>query len=61
MEADFNAVNKRVYGIKMLQNARHHKLMSEEVFSKRNKTAEDGTLTKVLTYDIIRHHAGQQE
>ena len=28
--------------------------MSEEVFSEHNKTADDGTLTKVLTYDIIR-------
>jgi len=28
--------------------------MSEEVFSKCNKMADDGTLTKVLMYDIIR-------
>ncbi len=28
--------------------------MLEEVVSERNKMAEDGTLTKVLTYDIIR-------
>ena len=46
MEADFNAANKRVYSIKMLQKARQHRLMSEEVFSERNKM--------VLMYDIIR-------
>ena len=28
--------------------------MLEEIFSERNKMANDGTLTKVLTYDIIR-------
>ena len=28
--------------------------MPEEVFSERNKMADDGTLTKVITYDIIR-------
>jgi hypothetical protein len=54
MEADFNAANKQVYGIEMLQKARQHRLMSEEVFSERNKMADDGTLTKVLMYDIIR-------
>ena len=27
--------------------------MPEEVFSERNKMADDGTLTKVITYDII--------
>jgi uncharacterized protein (UPF0332 family) len=54
MEADFNAANKLVFGIEMLQKARQHRLMSEEVFSERNKMADDGTLTKVLTYDIIR-------
>jgi hypothetical protein len=26
----------------------------EEIYSKRNRIADDGTLTKVLTYDIIR-------
>ncbi len=38
----------------MLQKARQHRLMSEEVFSERNKMADDSTLTKVLTYNIIR-------
>jgi len=54
MEADFNGVNKTVYGIQMLEQARRNNLMPEEVFSERNKMADDGTLTKVITYDIIR-------
>ena len=54
MEADFNRVNKTVYGIRMLKQARRNNLMPEEVFSERNKMAGDGTLTKVITYDIIR-------
>jgi hypothetical protein len=29
-------------------------MMPEEVFSERNRMADDGTLTKVLAYDIIR-------
>ena len=38
----------------MLDKARRQNLMPEEVFSEHNKMADDGTLTKVLTYDIIR-------
>ncbi len=33
MEADFNATNKTIYGIRMLANARKYRLMPEEVFS----------------------------
>ena len=54
MEAEFNGANKMVYGIRMLEQARRNNLMPKEVFSKRNKMADNGTLTKVLTYDIIR-------
>ena len=38
----------------MLENARKHQMMPEEVFSERNRMADDGTLTKVLAYDIIK-------
>ena len=61
MEADLNASTKTVFGIRMLDKAREANLMPEEVFSKRNKMADDGTLAKVVTYDIIRqtrHSAG---
>jgi len=54
MEADLNCSTKTVFGIRMLDEARRQNLMPEEVFSERNKMADDGTLTKVLTYDIIR-------
>jgi hypothetical protein len=54
MEADFNATNKTIYGIRMLANVRKYKLMPEEVYSERNRLADDGTLSKVLFYDIVR-------
>ncbi len=52
MEGDFNAANKMVYGVRMLNSARDHNLMPEELFSKRNRMADDGTLCKTLFYDI---------
>ena len=53
MEADFNATNKTIYGVGMLSNVRKYKLMPEEVYSKRNCLADDGTLSKVLFYNIV--------
>jgi hypothetical protein len=59
MEGDFNATNKIVYGVRMLQNARKHNQMPEEIFSKKNRMADDGTLCKTLFYDIARQtHVG---
>ena len=52
MEADFNATNKTIYGIWILHNVRKYKLMPEEVFSERNRLTDDGTLSKVLFFDI---------
>ena len=54
LEADFNSANKQIYGIQMLSNARRHNLIPEVIYSKQNRMVDDGTLTKVLTYDIIR-------
>ena len=54
MEADFNATNKTIYGVRMLHNVRKYRMMPEEVFSERNRLADDGTLSKVLFYDIAR-------
>ena len=54
MEADFGATNKVVYGMRMLANVRKYRLMPEEVYSERNRLADDGTLSKVLFYDIVR-------
>jgi len=33
MEADFNAMNKEVYGVRMMDNVRWYKLIPEEIFS----------------------------
>ncbi len=54
MEGDFNAANKMVYGVRMLNSARDHNLMPEEIFSKRNRMADDSMLCKTLFYDITR-------
>ncbi len=54
MEGDFNATNKMVYGMMMMNNARDHNLMPEEIFSKKNRMTEDGTLRKTLFYDITQ-------
>ncbi len=54
MEGDFNAVNKMVYGMGMLKNVRDHNLMPKEIFSKKNRMADDGTLCKTLFYNITR-------
>jgi hypothetical protein len=45
----------------MLHNMRKYRLMPEEIYSKRNHLADDGTLSKVLFYDIVQqlwHPAG---
>lgn len=54
MEADFNFMNKMIVGDRLLNNARQHGFMAEEIFSEQGRTAEDGSLAKVLFYDIIR-------
>jgi hypothetical protein len=46
MEADFNSINKEVYGVHMLDEACKYKLIPEEIFSKKNCTADDGDLAK---------------
>ena len=54
MGADFNGANKTVFSIRMLANARKHNMLPEEIFSEWNRMADNGTLTKVLAYNIIR-------
>jgi hypothetical protein len=53
IEADFYAANKIVFGQRMLNHARCHDLIPDEIYSKKNQLAEDGTLTKVLFYDSM--------
>ena len=54
MEDNFNATNKIVYGSRMIQTAQGHQLIPEEIFSKKNRMADDGTLCKTLFYNITR-------
>ena len=54
MEADFNSSNKIIFGERMLDNARRSGFMPEEIYSERGKMADDGSLAKVLFYDIVR-------
>ena len=48
MEADFNATNKEVYGVWMLDNARRYNLIPDDFFSEQNSTANEGGLAKTL-------------
>ncbi len=38
----------------MLHQARTYKLIPKEIYSERNRLADDGTLAKVLFFDIVR-------
>ena len=38
----------------MLENARKYGFITKEVYSKRGKTADDGSLAKVLFQDVVR-------
>jgi hypothetical protein len=53
MEANFNAINKEVYGVRMLEEARKYKLVPEEIFSEKHCTADNGGLAKTFFYDIV--------
>ncbi|KAL7450165.1 hypothetical protein ACHAWC_004513 [Mediolabrus comicus] len=52
LEADMNKANKIIYGERMMQNIRRYNLMPEEIFSERNRTADEGALAKILFFDI---------
>jgi hypothetical protein len=54
IEADFNGMNKEVYGVQMLEEARKYKLILEEIFSEKNRMADNGSLAKTLFYDIVQ-------
>lgn len=54
MEADFNAANKIIFGQRMMTNVRRYHLMPDEIFSEKQRMAEDGILSKTLFYDISR-------
>jgi hypothetical protein len=61
MEGDFNASNKIIFGQRMMDKAREHKLIPEEIYSERNRLAEDRTLAKVIFYELSAKQDGRQE
>lgn len=54
MEADFNYRNKLIFGQRMMDLARQHGMVLEEIYSEKGKTAENAILHQVLVYDIAR-------
>jgi hypothetical protein len=54
IKADINATNKIVHGVQMMDNVRGYNLMPEEIFSEKNRMADDKTLCKTLFYNITR-------
>ena len=54
LEADFNFHNKLIFGSRMLDLARQHDLVPEEIYNEKGRTAEDAILQQVLMYDIAR-------
>ena len=54
MEADFNYHNRLTFLSCMMDLARLHNMIPEEIFSEKRKTAEDTILQQVLVYDIAR-------
>ena len=53
MEAYFNFCNKILIGKRMMEKVQTTGHMVEEMFSDKNRTAEEGCLTKVLFYDVL--------
>jgi hypothetical protein len=54
MEADFNATNKIMYGNRLMKNVPKHNQMPEEIFSKKNRMTNNGTLCKTLFNNITQ-------
>ena len=52
MEVGFDAMNKEVCGVRMLEEARKYKLVQEEIFGEWNRTTDNGGLAKILFYNI---------
>ncbi len=51
MEADFNASNKIIYGIRMMRQAHKYRMIPNEIYSEKNQMADNGTLTKTLFFN----------
>lgn len=54
METNLNATNKLIYGNRLLHMTRQHGLIPEDIYSEKNRLADDGTLAKIIFYDVVR-------
>jgi hypothetical protein len=54
MKRDVNAANKIIHGKRMLNNARKHQLMPEDIFSKKKK--KDGQQGDATQEVILQYH-----
>ena len=54
IKADFNFHNKLIFGQRMMDLARQHGMVPEEIYSEKGKTSEDAILHQVLIYDLAR-------
>ncbi len=56
MKGDFNAANKIVFGKKMIDNARKHNIVPEDIYSKKNCLVDNGTLSmSSFTISFAKH------
>ena len=53
-KADSNGAYKEIFVDRMMNNVRRPGLMPEKVYSKKGKTADDGTLARTLINDIVQ-------
>lgn len=54
MEADFNMINKLIYGVRMMPHARSHSVIPQEQFAEKGKTAQDGKMIGNFFWDLSR-------
>ncbi len=61
MEADFNAMNKEVYGVRMLEEARKYKLVPEEIFSEKHRMLMTEVWQKSCSTTLFANLGSQQQ
>ena len=54
LEADYSYHSRLIFGKQKMELTRSQETVSEEIYSKKDRTAEDAVLHQVLTYDIVR-------
>ena len=54
LSENYNFCNKAIFGKRMMARVRTAGHMADEIFSDKNRTAEEGSMTKILFYDVLR-------